>query len=573
MTVTPDGHLAPGPQKIESGLPARQAEELNARILDALRDYAIFALDDDGRIASWSEAAGRLTGYEREEVLGEPFSTVGSRQLSELEAVLAVARHVGAAQQERWWRRRDGGLILVDELINPLDGTGYVVIARDLTERSLAEERQQAQHAQQLREAEGLGRETALRSELQAAERRASFLAEASSILVATSLEFETTVKALSRLAVSRLSDWCVIHSLNDDGELERSLAAHRDPAAEARLRQALTDELTPEWEQAVHSVISTGQSQIIGRADLIGAAEADLAGGAVMITPLMGRGRVLGAITFVGTGDVEYDDDDLALAEELGRRAAIALDNARLYREAQEANRAKADFLAVISHELRTPLNAIMGYSDLLDARISGELTDKQRRQVDRIRASARHLLQLIEEILSFARIETGGEEVTPDLLEARILIEEVAAVAEPLARSKSLDFLVEAQPGVTLETDLAKARQILVNLMSNAIKFTEHGSVSLRMRTEGENVIFEVVDTGVGIPPAQMDRIFDPFWQAERPNTRRVGGTGLGLSVSRRYIRLLRGELAIESEPGRGTKVSVILPLRLTGSSRRRD
>jgi PAS domain S-box-containing protein len=569
-----DGTVVRESVVVSDGAPAgTDADTLRARMLDTIRGYAIFALDSSGCVMTWSDSAAQLTGYDSSGIVGQPFSTLGPQQLLELESILTTARATGQAGQERWWRRKDGGLILVDELISPLGAEGFVVIAKDLTERPTSADRRVAS---ELREAEGLTRERALRAELQAAERRASFLAEASSILVATSLDFDSTLKALARLAVSRLADWCVIHSLVDGGGLEISHVAHRDPDAERQLAATVDAIGHAEWDQAVRSVISTGQSQILDFAGLLSVEDGrgladEFRGEAIMVTPLMGRGRVLGAITLVGgRPDRSYDEDDLMLAEELGRRAAIALDNARLYHQAQDASRAKGDFLAVISHELRTPLNAIMGYSDLLDARISGDLTDKQRRQIDRIRASARHLLQLIEEILSFARIESGGEEIRPELVDAATLVDEVVAVTEPLAAGKGLDFRIDATPGITLETDAGKARQVLVNLMSNAVKFTERGSVTLRVRQQDEHVVFEVADTGVGIPADQLDRIFDPFWQAERPNTRRVGGTGLGLSVSRRYVRLLRGELAIRSEPGRGTSVTITLPLRLTGSRR---
>jgi PAS domain S-box-containing protein len=554
------------------------APDRAARLLDAVRGHGIFALDGDGRIVSWNAGAERLTGYMASEVLGQPLSMLGTERSGVAAGLgLQLAREAGSFQQERWWRRRDGVLVWVHEFLNPTDEGGYVVVARDLSEEVEAEDRHRAGRA---REEEGHSRETALHSQLQAAERRAAFLVEASSVLVATSLDFESTLRALSRLAVSRIAEWCVVHSLNQDGNLVRAEIAHRDPSVERRLGTVMGRTLRGDWERTLRSVIRTAQPQILegvpadewlAGTGTNGMALPDAGSGAtasVMITPLMGRGRVLGAITFFGATDGrDYDEDDLALADELGRRAAIALDNARLYREAQEANRAKADFLAVISHELRTPLNAIMGYSDLLDAGISGDLTDRQRRQTDRIRASARHLLQLIEEILGFARLEAGSEEVRPELVNAAELADEAAAVIEPIASSKQLEFRVEADPDVVVETDPGKTRQILVNLLSNAVKFTERGTVTLRVRHDGEHVIFDVVDTGIGIPSDQMSRIFDPFWQAERPNTRRVGGTGLGLSVSRRYVRLLRGEFEIESEPGRGTRVSVLLPHRLTG------
>ena len=416
--------------------------------------------------------------------------------------------------------------------------------------------------------------DTVPRTELELAQRRAAFLSEASSILVATSLDYETTLKALSRLAVSRLADWCAIHSIDAGDTLIRAVVSHRDPSLEEPLTGMVDRALNERWRSTVQSVASTGRSQIQAQLkpdtwfepDGIDAEVLDrLATGSAMITPLTGRGDVLGAITLVrnGRGNA-FDEQELSLAEELGRRAAIALDNARLYRQAHEANRVKADFLAVMSHELRTPLNAIMGYTDLLDAGVSGDLNDRQHHQLDRIRASARHLLQLIEEILSFARMEAGAEEVQLEKIRADDLVRAVAAEIQPLAESKGLAFSVEMQDeDVTIRTDAAKARQILMNLLSNAVKFTESGEVTLRLRADGSRVHFDIIDTGIGIPQEQMDRIYDPFWQLERPNTRRVGGTGLGLSVSRRYTRLLRGDLAVESRPHRGTSVTVSLPL----------
>jgi PAS domain S-box-containing protein len=549
-------------------------------VLDAIRDHAIFTLDTEGRISSWNTGARRITGYVDAEVLGQPYSIFGAQDMpGDTARILQTAYDTGCYQQERWWRRRDAGLVWVEELINPLDGIGYVVVTRDLTERAEAEERELASRQ---REEQGTNREVVLRRELQAAERRAAFLAEASSILVATSLDFGSTLKALARLAVSRLADWCAIHSYDHDGRLVRSEVAHRDPRLDQALDEVADAALNEQWRQTVQSVASTGRGEILDQLNPAGwlskLTESDvvrqLGHGTAMVTPLMGRGNVLGAMTFVMTEpDREYDEDDIMLAEELGRRAAIALDNARLYNEAQEANRAKADFLAVMSHELRTPLNAIMGYTDLLDAEVSGGLTDKQRRQLDRIRASARHLLQLIEEILSFARIESGGEEVRLEVVEVSKILDEAAAAVEPMAQSKGLTLDVEfPEDDVVVETDGGKVRQILVNLLSNAVKFTERGGVTLRARADSEHVEMDVVDTGVGIPADQLGRIFDPFWQVERPNTRKAGGTGLGLSVSRRYIRLLRGEISVRSEPGRGTTFTVSIPLRLTGAHTRR-
>ncbi|HEX6309032.1 MAG TPA: ATP-binding protein [Longimicrobiales bacterium] len=541
-----------------------------ADVLDAIRDHAIFTLDASGIITRWNEGARRLTGYSDTEAVGSSYAMFSTQDSAgEVARMLQTARDTGSFSQERWWRRRDAGVVWVEEVIQPYEATGFIVVTRDLTERMAAEERRFALR----RDADGANREKLLRAELQVAERRASFLAEASSILVATSLDFDSTVKALARLAVSRLADWCVIHSANEDDTFERAEIAHRNPELESRLDPLVDGALTALWRTTVQGVVRTGQSVMTELTPTTwfapGVADTEelsrLTHGHAMITPLSGRGSVTGVLTLVRTApDHPYDEDELGLAEELGRRAAIALDNARLYRQAQEANRAKADFLAIVSHELRTPLNAIMGYTDLLDAGISGELSDRQRRQLDRIRASARHLLQLIEEILSFARIEAGGEELRIGAIAASAIVDEAAAVIEPLATAKSLDFRTEIEDDATLETDSDKARQILANLLSNAVKFTERGSVTLRFRHDDTHGHFDVIDTGIGIPREQVDRVFDPFWQVERPNTRRAGGTGLGLSVARRFVRLLHGEITLRSEPGSGTTFTVTVPLR---------
>lgn len=421
----------------------------------------------------------------------------------------------------------------------------------------------------------GVKSEKLLRSELENAQRRAAFLSEASSILVATAVDFDATLTALSRLAVSRLCDWCAIHSIDSEGRLERVAVTHADPRLDRPLTELVDRSLNDHWRRTVRSVVDTGKAQVQPQLEPDTWFEKDgadarllerVAAGTAMITPLTGRGDVLGAITYVATEPGRaFDEHELSLAEELGRRAAIALDNARLYRQAHEANRVKADFLAVMSHELRTPLNAIMGYTDLLDAGVSGDLNDRQHHQLDRIRTSARHLLQLIEEILSFARMEAGAEEVQLETVSANRLVRDTADEIEALAQSKGLSFTVEVlDEDVTIRTDPAKARQILMNLLSNAVKFTETGGVTLRLRKDERCARIDVVDTGIGIPQEQIDRIYDPFWQLERPNTRRVGGTGLGLSVSRRYTRLLRGDLDVESEPGEGTRVTVALPLQ---------
>ncbi len=244
-------------------------------------------------------------------------------------------------------------------------------------------------------------------------------------------------------------------------------------------------------------------------------------------------------------------------------QRAALSLANARLYREANDANRAKSDFLAVMSHELRTPLNAVMGYTDLLKAEISGPLTEKQVEQLERIGSSSQHLLRIVDEILSYARLEAGRAELQVETVDLRTLFHEVSAMVEPQAAARGLHLEVDDRDEIpVLSTDPGKLRQILLNLLSNAVKFTDEGEIHIGALTDGPAHQIYVRDTGAGIPPDSLTQIFEPFWQVEQGTSRSIGGTGLGLSVAARLARLLGGTLQAQSEPGEGSCFTLFLP-----------
>jgi signal transduction histidine kinase len=243
----------------------------------------------------------------------------------------------------------------------------------------------------------------------------------------------------------------------------------------------------------------------------------------------------------------------------------------ARARRVAEEANRAKSDFLAMMSHELRTPLAAIIGFGDLLYEGISGPLGDLPRSQIGRIRQGARHLLALIEDILSYSRIEAGKQQVTIETVNVGDLARDVAAVVEPLATKKGLALRVRVpEVGVTIATDARKLRQILLNLLGNAVKFTERGEVVLTVGHDADGgVAFRVRDTGSGIAPTHLERIFLPFEQVDTSLANRHQGTGLGLGLSRKLAHLLGGELSVESELGIGSTFTVLLPASLAAPS----
>jgi signal transduction histidine kinase len=262
---------------------------------------------------------------------------------------------------------------------------------------------------------------------------------------------------------------------------------------------------------------------------------------------------------------DGEFTEQDESILVQLAQLASVAVENTRLLEETQQANRAKSDFLATMSHELRTPLNAMIGYTELLLLGVPVAVPEGAKEQVERIRGAALHLTQLIEEVLTHARIEAGRDELHISLTDLPALIADATGMVEPLARQKGLRFSVDiTRAPARVETDPQKLRQILLNLLGNAVKFTERGEIGLTGRTEGDLLLLEVSDTGIGIPAAYLEKIFEPFWQVDGTKTRRAGGTGLGLGVVRQLALRLGGEVGVRSVEGQGSVFTVRVPLR---------
>jgi signal transduction histidine kinase len=259
---------------------------------------------------------------------------------------------------------------------------------------------------------------------------------------------------------------------------------------------------------------------------------------------------------------------EDARSAAETSRReladANVALDRARA--AAEQANRAKSAFLATMSHELRTPLNAIAGYVQLLELGIHGPLTDEQRETLGRVHRSQQHLLRLINDVLNLSRIEAGRVEYRLERVTLGQLVDSVLPMIEPQLAARALSWSADVPADLAARADREKAEQVLLNLLSNASKFTPHGG---RVRVEGARdpttaarVMLRVVDTGVGIPRDQLGAVFEPFVQVDTSVARRTEGTGLGLAISRDLARGMGGELAVESEEGRGSTFTLALP-----------
>ncbi len=407
-------------------------------------------------------------------------------------------------------------------------------------------------------------------------ERSRRVLAEASAELV-SSLSYGTTLRNVARLAVPEVADWCAVDILSEGGRVDRVAVEHASTMPEGVARALAEAPETINASGGTARVLQTGTPEVASGLDPHGlvrfAADGShleqldrLGGCSIMIVPLIARGKTVGSLTFVSIRpDRRYGKTELALAQELAARAALAIDNARLYQESQVASRAKSDFLAVMSHELRTPLTAIIGYAELLELGIPEPVTEGQLEQIERIEASARHLQELIEEILAVASLDNGDTTVRYETVRLDELFRRAEVVIRPISNEKGLRLETElpAEP-VSVNSDPDKLLQILLNLLSNAVKFTEQGVVRLSASVDEEFLEIEVGDTGIGFSTVVQERIFEPFWQAEQPATRRAGGTGLGLTISRRLVDLLGGEIRVRSAHGKGSAFTVRLPRR---------
>ncbi|HZO68927.1 MAG TPA: ATP-binding protein [Kribbellaceae bacterium] len=290
-----------------------------------------------------------------------------------------------------------------------------------------------------------------------------------------------------------------------------------------------------------------------------------------VASAPLLRNGAALGAILIRRFEAVPFVDEQIRLLESFADQAVIAIENARLFSALQEANiqlaeasQHKSQFLANMSHELRTPLNAIIGYSEMLqeEAEDLGEQTFLP--DLQRINAAGKHLLGLINDILDLSKIEAGRMDLFIEPFEVGQLVQDVQAIVQPLM-DKNGNTLVVAYPHDvgTMQADLTKVRQTLFNLLSNAAKFTDHGTISLTAAREPDDWLrFAVKDTGIGMTEEQLGRLFEAFSQAEASTRSRYGGTGLGLAISRHFCQMMGGDLTVESVHGEGSTFTVRLP-----------
>jgi signal transduction histidine kinase len=410
--------------------------------------------------------------------------------------------------------------------------------------------------------AEVLRREQAARLQAEAVVRRERFLTEAG-VILAGSLDYRVTLSSVARLVVPRVADSCTVYTLEEDGTVRRLAAAHRDAATERLLQEGLTDVAVDadSLVEPVARVLRLGEPELIPGTD---PGVAPGAPGSLIVVPLRIRERVLGALCLGWDEPARYAPDALGLASVVADRAAVAIENARLHGAVRHADEVKSEFVAAMSHEFRTPLTTILAYAELLVDGVPEPIAPVPRDFAGRILLGARHLTELVDQVLTVARLDARIDDVEVSGVDLAELAGSIARLIEPLARQRGLELRLDlpATP-CHAETDPRRLRQVLLNLLGNAVKFTKRGHVALSLRCDPATATIEVADTGPGIPSADLDRIWEPFWQGNRGGAR-PAGTGLGLGIVRRLVHQLGGEILVDSREGSGTRFSVRIDRR---------
>jgi PAS domain S-box-containing protein len=434
----------------------------------------------------------------------------------------------------------------------------------------LAEQCAQALERARLYEAEHLARERAERL-----QQRLSFLAEVTARLTA-SLDGPTQVDLLARLAVPRLADCCAVYVQRDSGWISRMAMAHVDPAQQQQLQMAGEDRIDPQGAHPAAQVFRSGQAVVALRLPAApGAAAGEvphamvaqpLTPRAYMLFPLMVRDQILGAMSFVLTDPARsYTEEDVTFAGEVARRAALALENAHLYHEAQDAIQLRDQFLSVAAHELKTPLTALLGNAQLLQRRVAREpvLTARDQRNLAVVVEQAQRLNQLVTALLDLSRLETGQLAIQQEPLDLGALARRAVEAAAGSLEGRGLKLRCPSD-AVMVYGDPLRLEQVLQNLLQNAAKYSSPPTpIAVDVVPEASSVAISVRDQGIGIPAAAIPHLFDRFYRASNAANTGTAGVGIGLYVVREIVARHGGTVGVVSTEGEGSTFTVTLPL----------
>ena len=550
---------------------------------DALAEalpIGIATIDSTGRQTYVNPAFAKMLGWPREELVGRlpPFAYWPADQLSAIDEAFqrTLRGDVPPGGFELCFQGRGGERIDVLVSLGPV-GTdagapgSWVASVIDISVRAAL---QRAIRGSEARVREAYAREREARASAESLARHLEALQRATSELT-SAVSARDVVDAVMRAGLPTLGAMrgSVALVADDQHSLEVIGAIGYSEAARAQYRQVSMDASFP-LTDAVRDrrpILLSNAEARRSRYPHLRALLEENGQGAMASVPLLLRGSAIGVIGINWGEDHEFTDEEVVFLESLAHQCAQALERARLYEEesrtrraAEEANRAKSDFLAAMSHELRTPLNGIAGYLDLLTLGLRGELTPAQRADLERIRANQVHLSSLIEDVLSFARVEAGKIEVSADV----VPLDEALRAVQPMILSqmetRGIRFSYDpCPPHIAVLGDQERLVQICVNLLTNAMKATDPpGEVRLHSRWDEDWVRVVVTDTGNGIPGDKLEAIFSPFTQLGRSLNAPRAGTGLGLSISRGFAEAMGGSLTAESEVGAGSTFTLTLP-----------
>ena len=537
----------------------RASEARNAAILETSLD-SIIKMDHAGKIVEFNPAAERTFGRHRIDVIGKEMASVIIPERFRDEHRRGLKHYLATGESTVIERRIEVPALRADGTEFPIelavtrvptiDPPLFIGFLRDITERKRF-------------------------------EKNSNLLIEASTVL-SSSLNYDETFVLLAQLAVKSLGDWCEIHVVEDGTKAPpRSAAvAYHDPASSEKVAE-LRSKYPWNWDSlsGVPNVIRTGKSELYpdipdgflvlhSRCDEHLRLLRDLDMKSGMVVPLTARKRILGTITLISSDPSRrYTRDDLLVAEELARRAAIAIDNAKLYREAQNAIRTRDEFFSIASHEFKTPLTALKMTLQVMQYGISAKdgitlapemfakMLDTSSRQADR-------LTHLVEDLLDVVKVRIGRLGVRFEELDLSVLVKEVAEqYSEALSKAKC-ELKLDMQPGVVGLWDRTRIEQIVVNLISNVIKYAPGAPLLIKLASDGDTATLQIQDSGPGIAPDQQEKLFERF---ERTNTsRNIAGLGLGLFIVKQIVEAHHGAIRVESNPGKGTKFVIELPTK---------
>lgn len=526
----------------------RMSDAFSHMVLDSLEDYAIFMTDTGGTIQSWNVGAEQLIGYSANEILGEHASllfTLADRQQGKAEQELQQAVEQGRARNERWHLRKGSTRFWGSSLVFPvLDelGTlqGFAKIVRDLTERK------QTEHNLQ-------------------------YLSTASKML-SSSLDYATTLHRVAELAVPEIADWCSVDMKTRTG-IQQLAVAHVDPD-KVKWAKELNAQRPPDPDAptGVPNVLRTGQSEFypdVPEAMLIAAAnEEELAlirkvgFSSIMIVPLTVEGKTIGAITFVAAESKRhYTYSDLAMAEEVASRAALAIANARLYSESQHAVSLRDEFISVASHELKTPVTSLKMYTQGLRKQFERRGEDDIVRRLTKMDAQVDKLTLLITDLLNVSKLQLGKLALHEEAFDLHAVVKEVIESIQPTTKKHRI--LLKGAIDRSVWGDKDRIGQVVINLLTNAIKYSPHAdAVIVRLAAEADCAVVTVQDFGIGIEEQHQGNIFQRFYRVSDPDEKTFPGLGIGLYISNEIIQRHGGIMTVSSQKGAGSVFRFTVP-----------